>query len=130
MTHNQPNAQGALVLELNRFVKPFMAHTNAQQVLTNQSVHALASDPISQLEEPIQNYPFCGYLRIEVTIKEAWLISGVLTPTSVGQYTNYYDYHNAQLSLQQGLNFDYLDYLDNNRVVITDDPAFADCPCD
>lgn len=120
IAYYSPNPNGALVLELNNFVKPYMRHSSAQNTATNQSIHALAANTIGEFEEPVLNYQCAGVLQIDYIVKEAWNIDGVLTPTSVGQFVGGAQYHNAQLSLQQGLNFDFGDYLENNRAFITD----------
>jgi hypothetical protein len=116
-----PNPHGVLVFEPNQFAKSFLRHSNNEgDYDITRSIHAFNATQIWSPELPVAGYNHAGILFCTIEIREAWVIDGVLTTTEVGMGTAQTFYYNAYLSLQTPLNFDYYNYLEINRAVITD----------
>lgn len=116
-----PNPNGMLVFEPNQFVKSYMRNSNNEgDYDITRSIHAFSADQIWSAELPVTGSDHAGILVCSIEVREAWVIGGVLTPTDTGMNSAATYYYNANLSMQTPLNFDYYDYLTNNRAVMTD----------
>ena len=105
-----PNPHGRFVFDPTHLVKPYMRNNQRLQDWSDtDSVHSIAADPIGVTETPQDNYMLAsGLLQNSITIEEAWNVNGVLTINTGSEQTITFFSYNAQLSLQKGLNYDYL----------------------